>query len=108
MNTEEKRELMAQLLAEFRKWSYEQLAAEIDRTRRAHDCLRHVAGVFADGTEYQLEFNVFWDDQPGGDLRVTGDLTAEPQRPWLGFVPIYTPDVCDDFILRPDGTFVDE
>ena len=108
MNIDDKRGLLATHLAEFRSWTYHQLAAEIDRTRRQHDCLAHVEGVFADGTEYQLEFNVFWDDQPGGDLRVTGDLTAEPQRPWLGFVPIYTPDVSDDFILRPDGTFVGE
>ena len=91
-----------------RHWSYDRLAAEIDRTRDQHDCLRHVEGVAADGTAYHMEFNVFWDDQTGADLRVIGDLTTEPQRPWLGFVPIHMPDVSDDFIMRPDGTFVGE
>jgi hypothetical protein len=108
MDIDDKRLLLAERLDEFRHWSYDKLAAEIDRTRDQHDCLKYFEGEHADGTEYCMEFNVFWDDKPGAALRVIGDLTTAPQRPWLGFLPIYTPDVSDDFIMRPDGTFVGE
>ncbi len=108
MNTEQKRRLLAQHLARFRTWTYDALVHEIERTEREHDSLHHAEGVFEDGTEYQMEFNVFWDDRPGGDVRVCGDLCAEPQRRLLGFLPVYTPDVTDSFIMAPDGTFVGE
>ena len=106
MDINDKRLLLAEHLDEFRKWTYETLAAEIERTENENDCLRHTEGTFVDGTEYQIEFNVFWDDRRGGDVRVCADLTTEPQCPTLGFLPIYTPDVTDSFIMRRDGSFV--
>ena len=108
MNSDDKRTVLAEHLAEFRDWSYESLAAEIDRTRKAHDCLRHTEGVFDDGTEYQLEFNVCWDDKRGGDVRVFGDISTEPQRRLLWILPIYLSDFTDSFIMAPDGSFVGE
>ena len=108
MDADEKRTLLAEHLADFRTWTYDALVAEIDRTRKAHDCLRHTEGIFDDGTEYQLEFNVFWDDRRGGDVRVCGDITTAPSRPALGFIPVHTPDATDSFIMAADGTFVDE
>jgi len=105
MNTSDKQRVLAEKLEEFRQWSYEALAAEIDRTRMNGDCLTHVEGVFTDGTEYQIEINVFWDDKRGDDVRVIGDLEAMPQRPVMG---VYTSDVVDSFIMRRDGSFVDE
>ena len=108
MNTDEKRFLLAKHLEAFRLWTYESLSAEIDRTRHEHDCLQHLQGVHSDGTEYQLEFNVVWDDRKDGDLRVCGDLATIPQQPLLGFIPVYSPDVTDSFIMRRDGTFVGE
>lgn len=108
MDTEEKQFLLAQYLDEFRKWKYEALVAEIDRTQNEHDCLRHIEGVCADGTEYQMEFNVFWDGKRGGDVRVCGDISTAPQNPVLGFVPAYTSDATDSFIMAPDGRFVGE
>lgn len=106
MDTDDKQLLLAEHLAEFRNWTYDVLVLEIDRTRKAHDCLRHTEGVFDDGTEYQIEFNVFWDDKRGGNVRVCADITTAPQRPLLGFLPVYTPDATDSFIMAPDGTFV--
>ena len=100
--------LLAKHLEEFRSWTYKSLAAEIDRTRYEHDCLGFRRIAFADGTEFHLEFNVFWDDRKEGDVRVCGDLASIPQRPLLGFLPIFSPDVTDSFIMRRDGTFVDE
>jgi hypothetical protein len=55
-----------------------------------------------------MEFNVCWDDKPNAEVRVLGDLSAEPQRPLFGFIPIYTPDVADSFIMTPDGQFIGE
>ena len=108
METDAKRLVLAKHLEEIRSWTYESLATEIDRTRREHDCLKSGQGVFADGKEYHIELNVFWDDQIGGDVRVCGDLATIPQRPLLGFLPVFIPDVTDSFIMRRDGTFVDE
>ena len=108
MDADDKRKVLADHLAEFRDWSYDTLAAEIDRTRKAHDCLRHTQGVFDDGTEYQLEFNVFWDDKRGGDIRVCGNIATESQRRLLRILPIYLPDATDSFIMSPDGSFVGE
>ena len=108
METDEKRLLLAKHLEEFRSWAYESLVAEIDRARYEHDCLQFRQGVFADGTEFNLEFNVFWDNRTEGDVRVCGDLATIPQRPLLGFLPVFTPDVTESFIIRRDGTFVDE
>jgi hypothetical protein len=108
MNTDEKQFLLAEHLDEFRKWTYEALVEEIDRTKKEHDCLRHIEGVYDDGTEYQMEFNVFWDGKRGGDVRVCGDITTAPQNPALGFVPVYTSDATDSFIMTPDGRFVGE
>ncbi len=108
MNADDKQLLLAEHLTQFRTWTYDALVAEIDRTRKEHDCLHHIEGVFDDGTPYQMEFNVFWDDKRGGNVRVLGDITAEPQRPLFGFLPVYTSDATDSFIMAPDGTFIDE
>ena len=108
MNFDDKRLLLAKHLAPFRTWSYEALVAEIDRTRKAHDCLHHTDGVFDDGTEFHMEFNVVWDDKPGCNVRVFAEIATTPQRPMFGFIPVFTPDAMDSFIMAPDGTFVGE
>lgn len=92
-------------LEEVRAWGYAQLAERVERDHGAHDCLEHVEGIAPDGTVYQMEFNVFWDDKRYRDVRVCGDLSAEPQRPLLGFISVYTSDVTDSFIMSPDGRF---
>jgi|CXWL01.1.fsa_nt_gi hypothetical protein len=108
MDADDKRLLLAEHIARFRTWTYAALAAEIDRTCKEHDCLHHIEGVSDDGTEYQMEFNVFWDDKRGGNVRVCGDITTVPQRPLLGFLPVYTSDATDSFVMSPDGSFVGE
>jgi hypothetical protein len=108
MDTDDKRLVLAEHLDRFRGWSYETLVTQIDRTRQAHDCLETCGGVFEDGTEYHMEFNVFWDDQCGGDVRVCGDITTLPKRALFGFLPLCVPDATDSFIMRSDGSFVGE
>ena len=108
MTKEQMSEVLSVHLARIRSWSYFSLAERVESDRRNHDCLEHVEGVSSDGTPYQMEFNAFWDDKPHGDIRVCGDLSAEPQRRLLGFFPIYMPHVTDSFIMSPDGSFVGE
>ena len=108
MSKDEMRKILSEHLAKFRAWSYAHLAERVERDRQAHDCLEHIEGVAPDGTQYQIEFNALWDDKRDGDVRVCGDFSAEPQRPLLGFIPVYTPDVTDSFIMNPDGRFVGE
>ncbi|MBA4150861.1 MAG: hypothetical protein H0X66_22345 [Verrucomicrobia bacterium] len=108
MTKDEMQSTLSQHLAKFRTWTYAQLAERVVRDRREHDCLDHLEGTVPEGTTYQIEINAFWDDKPHGDIRVCGDLSADPQKRLLGFLPIYTPDVTDSFIMSPDGTFVGE
>ncbi|MEM9645878.1 MAG: hypothetical protein AAF989_12880, partial [Planctomycetota bacterium] len=75
MNIDEKRLILAEHLDRFRQWAYESLAREVERTRLEHSCLAIRDGLFDDGTEFHLEFNVFWDHRRGGDVRVCGDVT---------------------------------
>jgi hypothetical protein len=106
MDKSEAQKILRGHLSKFRAWSYEQLAERVERDRHAHDCLEHVEGVAPDGTQYQMEFQAIWDGKPHGNIRVFGDLSAEPQRRLLGFIPIYVSDVTDGFIISPDGRFV--
>src|SRR5687767_8995080 len=108
MHKDEMRTILAGHLAKYRTWGYAKLAEHTERTRHAHDCLEQIEGAASDATSYQVEINVFWDDKPQGDIRVCGDLSADPQRPLLGFIPVYVPDVTDSFIMRPNGQFVGE
>jgi hypothetical protein len=96
MTKYDKRAILAEHLAIFRGWTYGDLAARIggghlDTTERRA----------ADGTEYSLTVDVFWDDKPHGDIRVIGDLSLN--RPLWGFIPLFIPDVCDSFIALPGG-----
>lgn len=63
-------------------------------------------GTAADGTPYYLSFDVVWDDQKNGNIRVMGDICAEPRRTILGLIEI--PNVVEDFIMAPDGRFIGE
>ena len=52
------------------------------------------------GTLYQVQIDIFWDDEPDGVIRVTGVVDDGGLR---AFVPL-----TEDFLVRPDGTFVGE
>lgn len=108
MNKEELHQILSAQLAKYCSWSYSQLAERVERDRQAHDCLEHFEGIALDGTQYQMEFQAVWDDKPQGDVRVLGALSTQRQKPLLGFIPTYTPDVTDSFIKSPDGRFVGE
>jgi hypothetical protein len=110
MSKGEMRRILSEHLAKYRTWSYAQLAEKIGRDPfwKPQDCLEHVEGTASDGTKYQVELNVFWNDKSNGEIIVSGDLSADPQRPLLGFIPIYTSDVTDSFIMSAEGQIVAE
>ena len=92
-------------MGKFRNWSYAQLSKRVEpgEVWKAHDCLEHVEGIGSDGTEYQIEFNVDWFDKSDAAVLVSGSLSAEPQKPLWGIIPVYTPDVTDTFVMNSDG-----
>ena len=108
MTKDEMRALLAEQMAKYRAWSHAQLAGRIEAGGGKSADPEVFEGVAPDATPYQMEFCIFWDDRARGNVRVVGDLWAVPQKPLLGFIPIYRPDVADDFILAPDGRFVGE
>ena len=57
--------------------------------------------VGEDGITYQLGMQALWDGKKGGDVRVM--VAADDGRGWRAFMPLV-----GDFIVRPDGTFVEE
>lgn len=108
MTLKEMQQLLASHMATFRAWPYEALAKEVVRTERALECLSHIDGTWDDGTEWQIEVNVFWDYGKGGDVRVIGDISSFNRNSGHHSGQIQTSGAGDDFIMAPDGTFVGE
>ncbi len=107
-NKDEMVAILSGHLSKFRTWSYAQLVERVERDRREHECLESIEGTTSDGTAYSIELSAFWDDQPGGGVRVCAHLSAEPQKPLWSFLPINTPDASDGFLMSPNGRFVGE
>jgi hypothetical protein len=94
MNRKEATALLDAELAMVREQTYE------DLTRRLSAPAVHVERVGASGTKYQIQIECFWDNRPGGNIRVMGSID---DRGWRAFIP-----VARDFIKAPDGWFVGE
>jgi hypothetical protein len=47
---------------------------------------------------YQIEILFLWDGKPDADIRVIGSAFSTPMGK----------SISDDFILAPNGTFIDE
>jgi len=94
MDKEEAREILAAHVARYRAKSYAELAALIGEVQ-VHEA------TGASGAGYTLEFEVLWDREPDGNLRVVGGIDDGGLR--SAFAPL-----TDDFILTPDGVFVGE
>ncbi len=93
MDQEEAAAVLAEQLKRYRDKSYGALKALIGEVD-AYDV------TTPEGSWYQIEIQVFWDDKPEGDIRVIG---AIDDGGWRAFAPLG-----DDFIMAPDGSFVDE
>ena len=58
-----------------------------------------VAGAL--GMAYQLQIEAFWDDKPGGAIRVLGSVNDGSWRTFMS-------PLSEDFIKSSDGTLVGE
>jgi len=94
MDNTEARELLSSHLAQYRKRSFAELV-EIHRIP-----VGTIEAVAPSGARYAIEVEAFWDDAPGGNLRVRGSID---DGRWRAFAPL-----SDDFIIAPDGSFVGE
>jgi hypothetical protein len=93
MDKAEARRVLSEHLQSYRARSYRELASRVGEV----DTREFSA---PSGNLYQIEIQIFWDDQPGDNLRVIGSID---DGGWSAFRP-----VTDDFILAPDGRFVGE
>ena len=94
MDKAEAQRIARDRLGELRKLSYEELR------KRFLDQPDTIEVRGSSGTTYQVETEALWDADEGGDLRVS---VAVDDGGWRAFVPL-----TDDFIVSPDGSFVDE
>ncbi len=93
MNKREARTVLKQQLEAYRKRPYRDLAAIIGQ--------QGTGEVRGDsGASYQLEVQAFWDDKPGGNVRVRG---AIDDGGWRALLPMSL-----DFIKAPDESFIGE
>lgn len=109
MHKEEAQDIIEGYVDPYRKLGYKRLADLIGKEPITDEVKGH------DELCYQIELQSFWDDQPEGNIRFLGSIFESPQRPlfWkypiLRWIPIYYGDIAnDDFILSPQGEFIDE
>ena len=69
MDTSEARKILGERLGRFTGHSHSELAALVE-SRHLEAC--EVRG--ASGTSYQVEIQFFWDDRPGGTIRILGSI----------------------------------
>jgi hypothetical protein len=93
MDHEEAITLLEHELAGFRGEPYDKLVGRMPETLNFER-----AGP--SGTRYQVEVEVFWDDRPGGNVRVMGSID---DGGWRAFNPLNR-----SFIKASDGSFVGE
>jgi hypothetical protein len=91
MDGAEAKSILAKELAEFAARPYDKLVLLIDNPD-----VKNVGGY--SGENYQIEFEVFWDSKPGGNLRIMASID---DGGWRAFMPI-----TDSLIVKPDGTLL--
>ncbi len=94
MDKQEAKIVLCEQLAEFRRKTYRDLVSMIEDEFATNE----IDGP--SGVKYQIEVQVWWDDAPGGDIRVHAAIDD-------GGIRAYFP-LTEDFIMAADGTFVDE
>ena len=92
-------------LASYRNLPHHELAARIESPRGG---LEVIGGTAPDGTPYTIETNILWDDRTRRHIRVMAALTTVTRGCLLGFIPAFSPNVTDNFIVTPEGNFLGE
>jgi hypothetical protein len=93
MNTIEAKSLLKNELSRYRKRSYAELLSLLGHPETFER-------VSPSGAIYQIEMEVFFDDNSRSTLRVSG---AIDDGGWRAFSPL-----CDNFLMAPDGSFIGE
>ena len=93
MNQDEAKLILEEELKNYRRLTYGDLYSQLDKSA----CLEKIT---ASGITYQIEIQVFVDDEAKHTLRVMAAIDDGGCR---AFIPL-----CDDFIIAPDGSFVGE
>jgi len=94
MNKSEAMQIIQAEIDNYRSKPYSELAALID----AEPYVGQIIG--SSGTEYQVEIMVYWDNKPGGAVRVIGHVD---DGGWRANFPLGT-----SFIKASDDTFIGE
>ena len=90
-------------LASYRRMPHHELAARIGSPLHGLDV---IDSTTPGGAPYTIETNILWDDRSKRQIRVIASLSTGRRGCLLGFIPAFSPDVADEFILAPDGTFL--
>ena len=93
MDKAEAKAILGVELGKYRAKPYRTLLSLLDKTEGLET--RGESGAW-----YQLKFHAAWDDKPNDVVRVFG---AIDDGGWRAYFPL-----TDAFLMRPDGTFVDE
>lgn len=93
MDNNEAKILLQKTLGQFRQYSFNELQALIGKVFTFQ-----VDGE--SGAQYQIEVEAAWDGKPGHDIMV---LRTIDDGGWRA-----SSLLSDSFIIRPNGTFVDE
>jgi len=91
MNKSEAKSILSKELKAFAARPYNELVRLINQTEVKN--MQSESGV-----SYQIELNVFWDSQPGKDLRIMGSID---DGGWREFLPL-----TESLIMKPDGTLI--
>lgn len=94
MDKAEAMELIEKELSTFRAKTYLELKEIIE----AQPFTKEITSET--GTKYQIEIMAHWDDKPNEDIRVHGCID---DMGWRAFFPLVS-----DFIMSPEGEFIDE
>ena len=94
MDKIEARSVLSRQLEAWRKRSYRELITSLGN--QGCDVV-----IGPSGTEYQIEVDVVWDGNAGGDVRVIGSI--DDGHLLAAFCPL-----SDSFIISADGSFVGE
>jgi hypothetical protein len=91
MDRAEAKLILAKELTEFAARHYDELVASIKQTD-----VKNVVGE--SGANYQIEFDVFWDSKPDGNLHIMASID---DGGWRAFFPL-----TDSLIMKRDGTLL--
>lgn len=103
---QEAKELLTNYLNKYRSYPYPKIASMNNEKWSHTDEI-----ITKSGRKYQVAFHVFSDDRSLGTIRVSGsiyDIDDRKIKKWQFWKLFEGPLVNDDFIIAPDGSFIDE